>query len=388
MTRDEHLFGPGPKRILALDGGGVRGIISLAFLERIEALLAARAGQNAPPFRLGNYFDLIGGTSTGSLIATGLALGFSVGELIAMYLTLARQGFRGARWHGGILIPKFRTRPLVDLLKRQIGETTLGSERLLTGLAIVAKRLDTGSVWVFHNNPRAPYFDPADRDPDAVPNRDLPLVNLVRASTAAPTFFAPERIEVARGVSGVFVDGGVSPHNNPSLLLLMLAGIEGYGYRWPLGAENLLLCSVGTGEQPVAHDPSALTAATSATVALHALTSTMNDCKWLNQALLQWIGVCPTLWPIDSEIGDLSHDRFGGGAFLHYLRYDLLLERRWLDRTLGLAATDRELAALAQMDRPEQVERLLELGRRAAEVQVQDTHFPTRFDAAEQAAVA
>ncbi len=388
MTRDEHLFGPGPKRILALDGGGVRGIISLAFLERIEALLAARAGQNGSPFRLGDYFDLIGGTSTGSLIATGLALGFSVGELIAMYLTLARQGFRGARWHGGILIPKFRTRPLVDLLKRQIGETTLGSERLLTGLAIVAKRLDTGSVWVFHNNPRAPYFDPAERDPQAVPNRDLPLVNLVRASTAAPTFFAPERIEVARGVSGVFVDGGVSPHNNPSLLLLMLAGIEGYGYRWPLGDENLLLCSVGTGEQPVAHDPSALTAATSATVALHALTSTMNDCKWLNQALLQWIGVCPTLWPIDSEIGNLAHDRFGGGAFLHYLRYDLLLERRWLDRTLGLAATDRELAALAQMDRPEQVERLLELGRAAAAVQVKETHFPTRFDAAEQAAVA
>ena len=389
MNRDAHLFGPGPKRILALDGGGVRGIISLAFLERIEALLAARAGREArrgggpaaPPFRLGDYFDLIGGTSTGSLIATGLALGFSAGQLIEMYLTLARQGFRGARWHGGILIPKFRTRPLVELLKRQIGETTLGSAQLLTGLAIVAKRLDTGSVWVFHNNPRAPYFDPAGRDPQAVPNRDLPLVNLVRASTAAPTFFAPERIEVARGVSGVFVDGGVSPHNNPSLLLLMLAGIEGYGYRWPLGAENLLLCSVGTGEQPVTHDPAALTAATSATVALHALTSTMNDCKWLNQALLQWIGVCPTLWPIDSEIGDLSHDRFGGGAFLHYLRYDLLLERRWLDRTLGLTVTEKELHALAQMDRPKQVERLLELGRAAAAVQVQDMHFPTRFDA-------
>ena len=90
MNRDAHLFGPGPKRILALDGGGVRGIISLAFLERIEALLAARAGREArrgggpaaPPFRLGDYFDLIGGTSTGSLIATGLALGFSVGQLI------------------------------------------------------------------------------------------------------------------------------------------------------------------------------------------------------------------------------------------------------------------------------------------------------------------
>ena len=98
MSRDAHLFGPGPKRILALDGGGVRGIISLAFLERIEALLAARAGREArrgggpaaPTFRLGDYFDLIGGTSTGSLIATGLALGFSVGQLIEMSVKRGR----------------------------------------------------------------------------------------------------------------------------------------------------------------------------------------------------------------------------------------------------------------------------------------------------------
>ena len=46
MTRDEHLFGPGPKRILALDGGGVRGIIALAFLERIEALFAGDHSSN------------------------------------------------------------------------------------------------------------------------------------------------------------------------------------------------------------------------------------------------------------------------------------------------------------------------------------------------------
>ena len=64
--RDRHLFCPGPKRILALDGGGVRGAITVAFLEQIEKVLSDRLGE---PIHLANWFDLIGGTSTGAVIA-------------------------------------------------------------------------------------------------------------------------------------------------------------------------------------------------------------------------------------------------------------------------------------------------------------------------------
>jgi predicted acylesterase/phospholipase RssA len=71
---NDHLFGPGPTRILALDGGGVRGALTLSYLERMETLLRERAG-GGDDVRLCDYFDLIGGTSTGSIIATGLALG-------------------------------------------------------------------------------------------------------------------------------------------------------------------------------------------------------------------------------------------------------------------------------------------------------------------------
>ena len=65
-SRDRHLFGPGPKRILSLDGGGVRGAISIAFLERLEKIVEEIEGR---PTLLGDWFDLIGGTSTAAIIA-------------------------------------------------------------------------------------------------------------------------------------------------------------------------------------------------------------------------------------------------------------------------------------------------------------------------------
>ena len=69
--RDRHLFGPGPKRMLSLDGGGVRGAIAIGFLERLETLIEEIEGQ---PTLLCDWFDFIGGTSTGAIIAGALAV--------------------------------------------------------------------------------------------------------------------------------------------------------------------------------------------------------------------------------------------------------------------------------------------------------------------------
>jgi uncharacterized protein len=381
--RDRHLFSPGPKRILALDGGGLRGIVSLAFLERCEALLRTRHG-NAN-LVLSDYFDLIGGTSTGAVIATGLALGYSVAKLIDIYQTLSRDGFQRRYWMGGTLVPKFRTEALLAVIRSQTGTEVLGSEKLLCGLGIVAKRLDTGSVWSFHNNPRGVFFAPDDSHTTAVPNRDLPLANLLRASTAAPTYFEPETLEVARGVKGAFVDGGVSPHNNPALLMLMLATLKGYGFNWPLGGDRLLIMSVGTGAPARSRLPEALSRMPAVLLAVEALRSMMEDCSWLNQALLQWMGTSPTPWRIDGEVGDLGEDQIAGQPLLHYLRYDAPLVASWLEATLGLRLAPAELTALQAIDRPELCVRLLDIGRRAAEQQVRAEHFPLRFDRVEAA---
>jgi hypothetical protein len=250
---------------------------------------------------------------------------------------------------------------------------------LRSGLGIVAKRLDTGSLWLFHNHPRGRYFGPAPGDADAIPNRDLALATLIRASTAAPSYFAPEMIEVARGSSGAFVDGAVSAHGNPALLMLMLATLEGYGFRWRLGANRMMVVSVGAGIAPATPTPAAIARMSGLQLALTALKSVMDDASWLNQTLLQWLGETPTPWRIDSEIGDLARDRLSDAKLLFYLRYDTGLGREDLERYGQTGVTNAVLAALTAFDQPDMAPRLLDLGRRAAEHQVKAEHFPEIF---------
>ena len=378
--RDEHLFGPGPKRILALDGGGIRGALSLRVLRRIETLLRERVpAARRDAFRLCDYFDLIGGTSTGAIIATGLALGMSVEALDAMYRKLGESIFDPSLFRKGLLRAKFSDRPLRAALKQVFGDTALGGPEVRTGLAIVTKRIDTGSPWLVHNNPRGPHF--AASEDGAAPNADFLLRDIVRASTAAPHYFDPERIAIAKGRVGAFVDGGVSPHNNPSLALLMLATLGGHGLRWPLGEDRLLVVSIGTGSKSRAEDPQKVMRGPPIGLAVAALASVMDDATALNEAMLQWFSRSPTARKIDAEAGTLEGDVFGGGAaWLSYLRYDVRLNRGWLADRLGLSYTEAQLAGIERMDDPRQVGRLVEIGDAAAEKLVRDEHFGWAFD--------
>ena len=102
LTKEQHLDpNTGPKRILALDGGGIRGILTLQFLQAIESLIKERFGDNT---LLCDYFDLIGGTSTGSIIAAGLACGMTVEALEELYKNIGASVFRpgGGRKSAGL----------------------------------------------------------------------------------------------------------------------------------------------------------------------------------------------------------------------------------------------------------------------------------------------
>jgi hypothetical protein len=353
-TLAEHLYPSSPKRILSLDGGGVRGILSLSYLERLETLLRARC-RNDPDFRLCHYFDLIGGTSTGAIIDAGLALGFSVQRLQTFYHDLAATVFKRAWYRLGILEAKFPTGPLQEALEAAFGNICLGGTEEQTGLMIMTKRLDTGSPWVLHNHPESKYFDP--KPPStAFPNKDFSLKQIVRASTAAPHYFEPERIPIAKTVAGAFVDGGVSPHNNPALQLLMLATLNGYYWRWPLGAENLLLVSVGTGNAEPRLQTEEVMDYPAADLARRSLLSLMDDCSVLSETMLQWMSRCHTRRVIDREIGDLSKDRLGEKQLLTYVRYNVLFDPAWLHEHLETSVDEEILFGLKAMDSPQNLE--------------------------------
>ncbi len=378
-TRDEHLFGPGPKRILALDGGGIRGALSLGFLRRMEDILRDRAGGD-PEFRLCDYFDLIAGTSTGSIIAAGLSVGFTVEKLQGIYRSLSNEVFKKPLWRLGLYTSKFPLEPLVRALTEFYDDIKLGGDEVKTGLMVMAKRLDTGSPWVIHNNPRGKYYD---SDGSWIPNKEYLLREVIRASTAAPHYFEPEGIQIAAGLEGAFVDGGVSPFNNPALQALMLATLDGFGLKWPFGADKLMVVSVGTGSRSLKLDSQKVLDMPAVALAGQSVLSIMADCDWLNQAILQWMSRSPTAWHIDSEVEYLQEDVIGGGEpLIHYLRYNILFDPVWLKREINFEINQEETDSLFAMDQPKNVDKLANLGTTASLAQVKPEHFPVNFDVA------
>jgi len=378
--RDDHFANDGqPKRILALDGGGLRGILTLGILERVEELLRARYGGD-PDFRLCDYFDLIAGTSTGAIIAAALAQGDSVRTVIDTYNELGKKVFRKSLLRQGLVRAKYDQGRLSSELKAFYkADTTLGSERLKTGLLVVTKRLDTGSPWPLGNNPMGKYFNA--RSEGVIGNGDYPLWQVVRASTAAPAFFDPETLTIAERegratVEGDFVDGGVSPFNNPSVQALMYATIAGYRVGWPMGADKLMLVSVGTG----AADPDVRRASLSALQAVKALLSLMNDCASFQETLMQWMSSSPGALPIDRELGNLAGDNLGAAPLIGYRRYNVELSPAEVQRLQPELTDPEEIAKLSAMDSPDNMPVLLDLGRAVGKREVSEADFPASFD--------
>lgn len=377
----EHLDpARGPKRILALDGGGVRGILSVAYLARLEDELRQR--HRNPRLVLSDYFDLIAGTSTGAIIAAGLALGYPVDDVRALYMRFAGDVFARSWWRRGILRARYSNRRLDALLRDQFGEaTTLGCTALRTGLMIMAKRLDTASAWTLTNNPRNPYYA-ADIGKGNIANADYPLWRVVRASTAAPLYFAPEQISVAPGVEGRFIDGGVTTANNPALKALETATVAGHGFGWPKGESALLIVSVGTGRLTGGPDSSGLLNRIAAGHAVSAVVTLMNDAAEHTEKILQWLSRSPTARPIDGLVGTLDGDLLCATPALSYLRYNVDLDEAWLRIHLGRDYSPEQVEALRRLDDPSTMSELWAIGNEAAARQVESTHLPAVFDLA------
>jgi hypothetical protein len=346
----------------------------VAFLERMESIYRGQPGAREPVL-LADHFDLIGGTSTGAIIGTSLALGRTAREIKDFYFQLTPRVFRRSRWRIAGLQARFDSEALEQEIFRVIGDRTLDTAELRTRLAIVMKRMDTGSPWVVSSNPNSRYWnDPADGS--YIGNRHFRLASLVRASTAAPYYFAPEEISiVAAQTPGLFVDGGVSPHNNPALALLQVATIPAYGFSWPTGADRLRIISIGTGSFRSRLDPRVAGRMTAASLAVKALMTLVSDGSTQALTLMQILGRTHTPWTINTEVGDLRGVLLGSEPLFTFERYDVVLEKDWLRDELGLSFAESRVEQLQEMDRPENVSPLYEIGQAAAEKFMKPQHL-------------
>ena len=337
---------PGPKRLLALEGGGIRGMLSLGVLREIEAKLRSRAGDRS--LVLSDYFDYIGGASTGAIIATGLAFGAPVVELEQHYRRLAGKIF-GKRMFPRRLRSLYRDRPLTKHLNGILGDgRTLGDPDFESLLLVVLHNASTGSPWLLSNCTEAK-FNRADRYSTTPSDRnlDLALTELVRGSAAAPLYFAPEEIVVGDRVV-TFQDGGITTFNNPAFILFTMAALPEYGLNWATGVDEMLLTSIGTGSVAAEH-PTLRARDVHALFNARNLPSVfMNGAAFGQDLMCRTVGSCRAGPPLDDEIGDRIGARPAGGAGLFtYLRYDAdLRDEALFARGIDDAKAQRAVRAL------------------------------------------
>jgi uncharacterized protein len=295
------------KRILSLDGGGIHGVFTLQILREIERCVG-EGGPGAKPRVLADHFDLIAGTSTGAIIASMLSWGCSVDEVENFYRAQAREIFYPSTWYRR-LTNKFSSDHLSAFLAKFLSEengqpATLGTKRLRTLLLLVMRNATSGSYWPVTNNPLSYYND----RPAGMTNLETPLWKLVRASSAAPTYFPPQEITVGSREGPKkfqFIDGGVTPYNNPSYLAYLTATLPEYRMGFETGEDKLLLVSVGTGALKLQYGEGAVQnmhVVAHAKAMIHALMDSSNQQQ---DILCRVAGRCVHGASIDREIGAL-----------------------------------------------------------------------------------
>jgi hypothetical protein len=263
----------------------------------------------------------------------------------------------------------------MEELRAIIGDRDLDTADLQTGLGVTLKRLDTNSAWILINNPRSAFWDtPADKT--FIGNRYYKLAQIVRASAAAPHYFDPQEISIVEGgPPGVFVDGGLTPHNNPSLALFLSAFIPAYGIGWPASPDALTIVSIGAGTFRDRVEARGLLRGPSVKLALRAMTQLIGENQQLILMLMSLLGQSPTPWPINAEIGNVGDVPSPRGPLFRFLRYDIKLEAEWLLQTLGENPDAREIRQMRRLDDAQTMPTLEALGRKAAAIQVKPEHF-------------
>lgn len=371
------------RRLLAIDGGGLLGLVPAEALILVEQQLNQITGTQKP---LCDRFDLIGGTSTGAILAAGLAKGLSATELRDFYLQYGSNIFTKSFWPVR-LWHKYPSGPLEQHLKDVLGEaTTLGSNDLRTLILMVTKNATLGNDWFFTNNPKSKFFKN---------NTGLPLWHIVRASAAAPTYFPPQTIAVPDGSGRKqnydFIDGGVSSYNNPALQVFLEATVPQYGIGWPMGADQLMLLSLGTGFNSMTIAAGKASGYCVLDWAQYMIKELMNEANLQQNMLMHLIGCRPE--EVQSATKELVSSGAASGVpdesalnllgaglaaqkLVTYQRVTVGLTRERLDE-LGLPDVDP--IKVREMDAADQITNMQRLGAAVAKEQVKMEAFKSFF---------
>lgn len=220
-------------KILSLDGGGIKGIYTAELLRLCEE----RLGRGQPVAR---YFDMIAGTSTGGIIALGLGLGISTGDIAAFCRDDGRNIFppspggwlgKARQLAGWAFSPKLAHHELDEALKRRFGDHTLGEA--MPRLVVPAFMMPKTEIAVFKT----------DHHEDFRNDHRTPMWRVARSTSAAPTYLKGHEHEES---GHIFIDGGVWA-NNPAMVALVDA-LTAYD----LDTQQIDIFSIGTGNAPFA----------------------------------------------------------------------------------------------------------------------------------------
>jgi hypothetical protein len=360
------------KRILSLDGGGIRGVFSLEILLRMQEMLREHTG--SPRLVLADHFDFFAGTSTGAIIATCLSWGMDVEKVLELYVQHGRTMFQRVPWYRPVkrmFVSRFEAKPLSDFLQRIFSEdgkgekaALLSTKRLKTLLLVVVRNHTTGSAWPITNNPRAKYND--QNLPDC--NLNIPLWKVVRASTAAPIYFDPEEIMLG-DTKYVFMDGALTPYNNPALIAALTALLPCYNIAWEPGPEKVRLISIGTvrvtsaafqkkvSDMWVGYNLPRIPAALIQGIALE------------QDYLCRCMGKCIFGEKLDSEIGDLVDLNESGHKWFSYIRYNRSFMGKEAEDMLAKGSN------ISKLDVVDAIPELRELGRAYALENIKIDHL-------------
>ena len=239
-------------RVLSIDGGGIRGIISATLLSHLEKIIQEKSGNKEA--RLADYFDFIAGTSTGGILATVYLMPdpkcsdrpkYSAQDALDLYLNKGHQIFRSSlfnliRSYFGLLRYKFKSQGINQALKETFGEESL-LHQLVKPCLITAYDVSREKSYFFtrcsaRRNAR----------------KNFKIWEVARATSAAPSFFKPARLKSEYGECHTMIDGGVIA-NNPSLCAFTeviksdFSHLHGWSHGDRPTADDIIFLSIGTG---------------------------------------------------------------------------------------------------------------------------------------------